>query len=115
LDEEQKVTLEVARLIREDYLNQNSFTPHDYNCPPAKTFGMLRNLCKFYDLAMAAVQTEQEHKMTWSRIRNTLKDTYDSLINMKFILPNQNDKTISDAMNSITDKMQKAFSELAHS
>jgi len=115
LDEEQKVTLEVARLIREDYLNQNSFTPHDYNCPPAKTFGMLRNLCKFYDLSMAAVQQEQEHKMTWSRIRNTLKDIYDSLINMKFILPNQSDKTINDSMNQITDKMQKAFSELAHS
>ncbi len=42
LDEEQKVTLEVARLIREDYLNQNAFSPHDYTCPPSKTLGMLR-------------------------------------------------------------------------
>ncbi len=115
LDEEQKVTLEVARLIREDYLNQNSFTPYDYNCPPSKTFGMLRNLCKFYDLAMAAVQQEQEHKMTWSRIRNTLKDTYDSLTAMKFIMPNQGDKGIEAAMGAITDKMTKAFGELAHS
>jgi len=115
LDEEQKVTLEVARLIREDYLNQNAFTPHDYTCPPAKTIGMLRNLCKFYDLAMAAVLQEQEHKLTWSRIRNALATTYDSLVNMKFILPNSGDKAIEQQMTQITDKMTKAFNELQHS
>jgi len=114
LDEEQKVTLEVARLIREDYLNQNSYSKHDYTCPPAKTFGMLRNFCKFYDLSMAAVMAETEHKMTWSRIRNTLKDAYDGLVNMKFIEPNIGDKAITEQMNGMYDKMVKQFADLAH-
>jgi len=115
LDEEQKVTLEVARLIREDYLNQNAFTPYDYTCPPAKTLGMMRNFCRFYDLSMAAVLQEQEHKMTWSRIRNTLKDVYDALVNMKFIVPNIGTAPIEQHMAQLGDRMTKAFSELQHS
>jgi V-type H+-transporting ATPase subunit A len=114
LDEEQKVTLEVARLIREDYLQQNAFSKHDYTCPPVKTSGMMRNLCQFYKLSMVAVQQEQEHKMTWSRIKNTLKNIYDSLVNMKFIEPNLGDKAIDAKMTQIYDEMNKGFGDLAH-
>jgi len=114
LDEEQKVALEVAKLIREDYLMQNSFTDFDYTCPLSKTSGMLKNLCKFYDLCMAAVSAESEHKITWSRIKNTLKSTYDSLVQMKFIKPSQEDKEINKQMNKIHDDMTKAFNDLTH-
>jgi hypothetical protein len=61
------------------------------------------NFCKFYDLAMGAVTQEQEHKLTWSRIRNTLKDTYDALVNMKFILPNIGDKVTPSSLFRIFD------------
>jgi len=118
LDEEQKVTLEVAKLIRDDYLNQNSFTPYDYNCPLAKTSGMLRNLCKFYDLSRAAVgnvHSEQtEHKVTWSRIRNTLRSVYDNLVNMKFIPPDLDPAEIEKKLAKQLDDMVKAFAELQH-
>lgn len=33
LSEDQKTILEMARIIREDFLQQNSFTPFDYMCP----------------------------------------------------------------------------------
>ena len=33
LSEDQKVTLEIARVIREDFLQQNGFSPYDYMCP----------------------------------------------------------------------------------
>jgi len=115
LDEEQKVTLEVARLIREDFLQQNSFSAKDFTCPPVKTSGMLKNLCKFFELSMAAVTHEQDQKMTWSRIKNTLKETYEALINMKFIIPTQPEKAIEVQMRVIYDEMTKAFSELMHS
>jgi V-type H+-transporting ATPase subunit A len=114
LDEEQKVSLEVARLIREDYLMQNSFSKEDYTCPVSKMSGMLRNLCKFYELCMAAVTATGEAKMTWSRIRNTLKGTYDSLVNMKFIMPTLPDKEIQKAMDKISDDMAKSFADLTH-
>merc|ERR1711915_321725 len=37
LSEDQKVIMEVAKLIREDFLAQNAFTEHDYTCPITKT------------------------------------------------------------------------------
>ncbi len=41
LGEDQKLKLEIARIIREDYLQQNSFTDFDFTCPLVKTLGML--------------------------------------------------------------------------
>ncbi|WP_157559604.1 V-type ATP synthase subunit A [Nocardioides sp. Soil777] len=38
----QRVTLRVGRMLREDYLQQNSFDPADASCPPAKQVTMLR-------------------------------------------------------------------------
>jgi len=115
LDEEQKVALEVAKLIREDYLMQNAFSEYDYTCPLYKTGGMLRCLVKFYELSMAAVTAEQEHKMTWSRIKNTLKSTYDSLVQMKFINPGWPKEKVVAALDKTHDDMVKAFNELTHS
>merc|ERR1712045_598244 len=33
LDEIQKATLEVAKIIKDEFLQQNAFSKHDYNCP----------------------------------------------------------------------------------
>jgi len=115
LDEEQKVSLEVAKLIREDFLMQNSFTEFDFTCPPYKTAGMIRNFCKFYELSQAAVSQEQEHKMTWSRIRNTLKASYDSLVHMKFISPYDPQDVVEKKLQKMYDDMAKAFNDLQHS
>ncbi len=37
LSEDQRVTLEIARIIREDFLQQDAFSEHDYNCPLEKS------------------------------------------------------------------------------
>lgn len=39
---ESQVVLEIARLIREDFLQQNAFTDYDYTCPLYKSLGMLK-------------------------------------------------------------------------
>lgn len=55
-----QVVLEIARLIREDFLQQNAFTDYDYTCPLYKSLGMLK-VCISYnrqdDLANVAVRT----------------------------------------------------------
>lgn len=38
------MVLEIARLIREDFLQQNAFTDYDYTCPLYKSLGMLKVL-----------------------------------------------------------------------
>ena len=43
LAETDKVTLEVAKLIKDDFLQQNGYTNYDRFCPFYKTVGMLKN------------------------------------------------------------------------
>jgi V-type H+-transporting ATPase subunit A len=42
LSEDQRLVLEVAKVIREDFLQQNGFSVYDRFCPTYKTSGMLR-------------------------------------------------------------------------
>ena len=55
LSEDQKTILEMARIIREDFLQQNSFTPFDYMCPLQKTCGMMRSIINFFELALKVI------------------------------------------------------------
>ena len=44
LAEADKITLEVAKLVKDDFLQQNGYTPYDRFCPFYKTVGMLKNM-----------------------------------------------------------------------
>ena len=55
LSEDQKVVMEVAKLLREDFLAQNAFTEHDFTCPLPKTVGMLSVIVTFYDLCQKSI------------------------------------------------------------
>merc|ERR1712185_297694 len=55
LSEDQKCTLEVARIIREDFLQQNGFTDYDFKCPIIKTIGMMRVIANFHEGAQKAI------------------------------------------------------------
>jgi V-type H+-transporting ATPase subunit A len=55
LSEDQKVVLEIAKIIREDYLQQNAFSEHDYNCPLVKSIGMMRCIVTLYNRCLKAV------------------------------------------------------------
>jgi len=69
LSEDQKVTLEVARIIREDFLQQNGFTEYDFFCPLAKTIGMMKVIVGFHDSAQKAIaESSGENKITWNMI-----------------------------------------------
>jgi V-type H+-transporting ATPase subunit A len=111
LSEDQKTTLEIARLLREDYLNQNAFSEFDYTCPMVKTCGMLRNMVKFYEFSLKAIRTA-DRKMTWRRIRDHLKKQYDDLVAMKFLMPNQPLDALQGQLDNILKEMQNAFAEL---
>jgi V-type H+-transporting ATPase subunit A len=55
LSEDQKCTLFIAGIIREDFLKQNAFSAHDYYCPLYKTIGMMKCVVAFYDKAMKMI------------------------------------------------------------
>jgi len=86
LAESDKITLEVARLIKDDFLQQNGYSPYDKNCPFYKTVGMMKNMIHFYDLARNAVEStaDSEAKVTWAVIREGCGDLLYKLSSMKF-------------------------------
>lgn len=56
LPEAQRAVLAVARMLREDYLQQSAQHPEDAYCTLDKAYHMLRVILAFYDALAAAVQ-----------------------------------------------------------
>jgi len=55
LPEDQQLTLEVARLIRETFLQQDAFHPVETYCAPEKSFKLLKAIDQFNELARDAL------------------------------------------------------------
>jgi V-type H+-transporting ATPase subunit A len=75
----------VARLIKDDFLAQNGFTPYDRFCPFYKTVWMMRNISLFYNLSQKAVESSgEDKKVTWVIIKQNMGDLLYKLTSMKF-------------------------------
>ncbi len=55
LPDDQKITLEVSKMVREIFLQQNAYDPVDTYCPMSRQFMMLKLIKKFSDLAQKAL------------------------------------------------------------
>merc|ERR1712179_285567 len=75
LSEDQKCTLEVARVIREDFLQQNGFSEYDFMCPLAKTIGMMKVIVGFHEMGQKAIsESTGEHKITSGTIYSSMRE-----------------------------------------
>ena len=59
LSEDQKATLAVAQLIKDEFLQQNAFSDYDYNCPLEKTVGMMKCIVTYYEQCNKILQESQ--------------------------------------------------------
>uniref|UniRef100_A0A8U7NYJ0 H(+)-transporting two-sector ATPase n=1 Tax=Corvus moneduloides TaxID=1196302 RepID=A0A8U7NYJ0_CORMO len=115
LAEGDKVTLEVAKLLKDDFLQQNGYSAYDRFCPFYKTVGMLQNLVTFYDLARGAVEGAgpEEHRVTWATIREGLGDILYRLSAMKFKDPvKDGEQRILASYAQLQEEMVAAFRNL---
>merc|ERR1712226_74912 len=116
LSEDQKVTLEVARIIREDFLQQNGFTEYDFFCPLAKTIGMMKVIVGFHDSAQKAIaESSGENKITWNMIggdRGQLRPIITKVTEMKFELPRNTDEFFKQKFVALHDEVVNAFRNL---
>jgi len=111
LAETDKITLEVARLLKEDFLQQNGYTPYDKYCPFYKSVAMLRNMIGFYEMARHAVETtaQSENKVTWSTIRESMGPILYQLSSMKFKDPAEGEQKLKAEFDQLYEDMQNAF------
>jgi len=113
LGESEKITLEVAKIIRDDFLQQNGFTPYDRMCPFYKTVWMLRNIVAFYNLAQKAVEhSGQDHKVTWAQIRSAMGDLLYKMTAMKFQDPHDGEQALVAHYKALYDEIHQAFRNL---
>lgn len=102
LTEYEKMVLDVAKLIREDFLQQNSYSAYDRNCPMEKTREMLKNVILFYDFCSQQLHGKiagdsfnnlplngQEKNLGWEELKDKLTPALYSLVQMKFVLPDE--------------------------
>merc|ERR1719291_1396590 len=114
LSEDQKCTLEVAKIIREDFLQQNGFTDYDFMCPLAKTIGMMRVIVGCHELAQKAIsESTGDQKIGWSMINNSMRELIVKITAMKFELPGQTDEAFKAFFNKLYEEVQTAFRTLA--
>lgn len=81
LGEGDKVTLEVARMLKDDFLQQNGMSEYDRYCPFYKTSAMLKNFVAFHD---AAVATVTKGELTFNKVKESASDIMFKLSQMKF-------------------------------
>lgn len=109
LGEEQKVALDVAKLIREHFLAQNAFSPDDYTCPLYKTAGMLQVMAKYYKECIAAVNAPGERRMTYSRIKQHCEKEVVRITSMKNFEPSLPEEHIVTELKNLHDDIVKKF------
>jgi len=100
LPDEQKITLEIARMIREIYLQQNAYHPIDAYCPISRQYVMMTLIKKYSDLAANALAAGvQVDKIAYLPVRQRF-------IQAKY------EENIDDELEAVSKDMDEQFSEL---
>jgi V/A-type H+-transporting ATPase subunit A len=57
LQDAERLIIEVGKMLREDFLQQNAFSDVDGFCPMEKQYGVLKGILEFYDRAQQALKS----------------------------------------------------------
>jgi V-type H+-transporting ATPase subunit A len=116
LAEGDKITLEVARLIKDDFLQQNSFTAYDKYCPFYKSVEMLRNMIAFYDAANGAVERTAAggagQRVTFNAMKARLGDLLYKLSSQKFEDPAEGEAALKAKFRALNEEIKERFRAL---
>jgi V-type H+-transporting ATPase subunit A len=117
LSEDQKAVLKTAAIIKDEFLQQNSFSPYDYNCPLYKTIGMMKAIVKFYDNCIRIITetAKRDKKISMGYIEQTLsgeKDVIGLLNGMKFLLPTMPQEEVFKHFDDLHALIDQRFQEL---
>lgn len=109
LGENDKITLEVARMLKDDFLQQNGMSEYDRYCPFYKTSAMLRNFVTFHDCAVKAVS---QGDITFGKIKDSAGDLMFKLSQMKFESPSQGKVAIKQKLDALHAEIQEKFRQI---
>ena len=103
LPDDQRLTLEIAKVIKRGFLQQNAMHKDDTFVPIIKQYEMLKVIYHLHTRALAAVKAN----LPLSEIRNP--EIFDEVIKMKYTVPNEDLSLIDD----LHYRIDSYFDELA--
>jgi V/A-type H+-transporting ATPase subunit A len=103
LSESQRVVLEAARMIKEDFLIQSALHPVDSYCSPEKTFRLMSLIMRFYD----KMKTNVDKGVSLQRMLEI--GTKDEIARAKIHPP----ETFEEFAKDIESKMDEQFQSLS--
>ncbi|CAB4391714.1 unnamed protein product [Rhizophagus irregularis] len=111
LGEADKITLEIAKIIKDDFLQQNGYSSYDRYCPFYKTTWLLKNMIGFYNSATHAVEVTN-NEITWAKIRESMNDLIYKLSSMKFEDPAEGETALRERYQQLQTEIQERFRQL---
>lgn len=105
-----KITLDVAALIKDDFLQQNGYSKYDAFCPIWKTRYMMRAFITYHDEAQKAVASGA----VWNKLAAATSETRHKISSAKFFLPSEGEakakEFFTELINGIYDSFGESFS-----
>ncbi|KAL1888663.1 H(+)-transporting V1 sector ATPase subunit A [Ceratocystis pirilliformis] len=105
LSDTDKITLDIAALIKEDFLQQNGYSDYDQFCPLWKTEWMMKLMVGFHDEAQKAIAQGQ----VWSKVREATAEQQLALRQLKFEVPTEGEDVICKKYETIYQQMLEKF------
>lgn len=109
LSDSDKIILDVANLIKEDFLQQNGYSTYDAFCPIWKTYDMMKTFITYYNEAQKAVANGAQ----WSKLAESTSDVKHSVSSAKFFEPSRGEEEIKKEFNTLLSSISERFQEAA--
>ncbi|QBM86374.1 V-type H+-transporting ATPase subunit A [Metschnikowia aff. pulcherrima] len=109
LSDSDKIVLDVATLIKEDFLQQNGYSTYDQFCPIWKTYDMMRAFVAYHDEAQKAIS----NGAIWSKLAEATSDVKHAVSSAKFVEPLEGEEAGRKGFNDLLSKITERFAEAA--
>lgn len=107
LSDGDKITLDVATLIKEDFLQQNGYSSYDAFCPIWKTADMMKAFILYHDEAKKAVS----NGAVWSKLSEATGDVKHAVSSSKFFEPVRGQEEVHGEFEKLFSNIQERFAE----
>ncbi|PHH61880.1 hypothetical protein CDD81_7744 [Ophiocordyceps australis] len=108
LSDPDKITLDMAGLIKEDFLQQNGYSDYDQFCPIWKTEWMMKLMVGFHDESQKAIAQGQ----SWAKVREATSDLQTKLRQLKFEVPSEGQEAICNKYEAVQQQMMDKFASV---
>lgn len=109
LSDADKIILDVATLLKEDFLQQNGYSTYDAFCPIWKTYNMMLAFITYYDEARKAVS----NGALWNKLSESTAPVRHAVSSCKFFEPSEGEEKCNKEFNSLLANISEKFAEVS--